>query len=210
MSTIITHKDAKSYCDSLRKKKKDGKAFVKYEDVIFDAFIDDTLDADGKCIRGLYEKVNYVRDRVIYRPSLVVASNGALFQTSKDVRKEIDSLPDSQWLYSVVKETIASIIALIPKEKGDTNLFWWILYVFYIPRNDRDCSELKDLGHSEDDIRRITKECDEARYYEDKGVLCVSHNISHLLELESIEIIIKWHKRYWVPLYPNIHKALFA
>jgi len=58
LSIIINHWQARKYCGILRERKKSGDPLPRYEELLYQAFADDRLDAGGRCIPGLYEKLN--------------------------------------------------------------------------------------------------------------------------------------------------------
>lgn len=78
-ATRIKHGNIKSYCNTLRKK--DYNLLNPIEKILFDNFVQAPPDDSTPCIKGLYEKVCYIRDRVIYRPSIVPLKEGGFRHT---------------------------------------------------------------------------------------------------------------------------------
>ena len=204
MATLINHSDIKEYCLTLRTMKKQNVPLLLFEDTLFDSFIEDELKEGERCIIGLYEKLCYVRDRVLYRPSFVLDTEGHLWQTSKDVRREVDSLPSSDYLYTNISKFIQHFISNLHEQTPE----WWLVFYFCMALSDRNIDELLEMGHTKEEIERLLSECGFA-VQGGKSVISVTPHISQLLELESADNIIKWHNKYWSPLFNIAEKALF-
>lgn len=109
-ATKITHGQIKDFCKKRREKQQDWKVNIPYLVPLYDYFVDDT-GADKRCIPAMYEKLCYIRDRVIYRPSNVITTSGRSVQTSAQLGKELRSLPESEQLYRIIKKIYSGIVA---------------------------------------------------------------------------------------------------
>ena len=205
LATQITHSQIKKYCKQLREEKAANKALQPYEEILYNAFIGDEPKENEKCIAGLYEKICYIRDRTIYRPSFVVDDKGKIWQTSKDIRIEIDSLPTSDMIYSHVADFIYCLINTVTESNPSARN---LLYCFLTDLCECDIDELLNMGHSKEDIERLSQEFRFELDQKDKTI-CVTAHISQLLELENIDIIVKWHNKFWNPLFVATKQALF-
>ena len=185
-ATRIKHIDIKKYCEHMRKKET-GKLSAT-EKILFENFIKQPPDENTPCISGLYEKLCYVRDRAIYRPSVLELTNGGYVQTSLDVKKEIDSLPNSGELYKVICSMYNEFIS----EAKQTKKYNYLLaYMWCLPI---DCSDsFAELSDSDAALLRTMQS-----FYTDNGL---NSHICHMLELyDDISQIKKYDDIYWRPL----------
>lgn len=185
-ATRIKHSEIKKYCVSIRKKKTDKLSST--EKILFENFIKQPPDGNAPCISGLYEKLCYVRDRAIYRPSVVKLKDGSYVQTSLDVKREIDSLPDSRELYKVICSIYREFISGAKQIKKYNYL---LAYMWCCPV---DCSDVFEKLNSRDAALLKTMECFNA----ENGF---NPHICHMLELyDDISQIKKFDDMYWRPL----------
>jgi hypothetical protein len=184
-ATVIEHKHIKKFCSELRKNIDNLNIL---EQILYITFIDNTISR-GKCIPCLYEKICYIRDRSIYRPSFVITSNGKSQQTFLYVREEIDSLPSSDNLYEHIKKIYKAML----KEK---DLYHFVL--IYLWRSPLTCydNDLINMGHSEDELKLLRSKyatsCDDDSSF--------NIHIGHLLELEDAKFIECSLEKFWIPL----------
>ena len=178
LAVAITHAQIKEFCEKIRTKKRNNDELPPFLEVLYSYFIEEMED-ETKSIKCLYNKLCYIRDRAVYRPSFVVnAENGNDWQTSFHVRKEIDDLPSSTFLFEVIKELYLSIGA---KDSTLNQRFFSSLWATSIPRNDFD-------------FRSYTEE--------EKAVIChLSNNVDsymcQMMELEDKARILECKEKYW-------------
>jgi len=206
VATLIQHFQIKEYCKELRGLKAQGEAMLPFESILYDLFIGDEPKDREKCIVGMYEKLCYIRDRVIYRPTFVIDDTGHQYQTSKDVRAEIDSLPKAHDIYNCV----SLFILELAKGASEIDLHWRTMFDFTIPHNTRYMDELISIGHTKKQLQNFLDKCKEACHTFDNGEIVVLPHISHLLELEDMDTTIAWHKEFWAPLLKQVKQKLFG
>ena len=204
-ATVISHTQVKKYCEILRGKKDSIDSWLPYLIPLYDNFVDDTIEC-GKCKPALYEKLCYIRDRIIYRPSYVITKSENRLQTSRDLGKEIRSLPKALDLFQIVSDIYDGFLKVYQKEEEKNKGNSWgecgLLLRFMWIANLVSCwiEDYMELGHKMDELKEIMlfQENDEKMYF--------SSYIAQLLETEKIENIIKYNKKYWIPLrkkYPE-------
>lgn len=182
ISTKITHGEIKRYCSILRDKRESKPEFIKH---LYLSFVKDNAD---KAIPALFEKLDYIRDRIIYRPSVVVKRKGGYAQTSKDIRKEIDELPRLNDLYNAIKEILFSI-----KDFGEKGKQFWLYFTVGSPVSCEE-SHLKELNYTWDDAERLRGNRQE------KILPAVSYQ---LIELFDSTDAISFFEKYWSPLFSD-------
>ena len=177
-ATSITHSDIKSFCKTIRNKKNQGDTLPSFLELLYAHFIKE-LEDETKSIKCLYNKLCYVRDRAIYRPSFVVnAEDGLDWQTSLAVRKEIDDLPSSVYLFKIIKKFFSSL------DSEHNNFHYMFLFSFWHSPVECDSSDFR--GYDVEDKKNI-EYCDGA----------VSSYLCHLMELEDKERVLECKSKYW-------------
>ena len=191
-ATRIKHSDIKKYCEHIRNKETDKLSTI--ERILFENFIKQPPDENTPCISGLYEKLCYVRDRAIYRPSVVKLTDGSYVQTSLDVKRGIESIPDSRELYKVICSIYSEFIS---KAKQIKKYNYLLAYMWCYPV---DCSDvLAELSGSDAALLKTMES-----FNAENGF---NPHICHMLELyDDISQIKKFDDMYWRPLYDAFWK----
>lgn len=189
-ATSITHSNIRFFCRNLRKDKAKIKSYPPYIQILYENFIRDAED-NSKCLPGLFEKLNYIRDRVIYRPSYGLYEKSPNFyypmQTSRELKNEIASIPTSKELYAILIKIYNSFLSLKKDDRDDIMLSIWGNFVE---------EKISYYNFKGDDIKKL----------EDIGCICngglinIPSYIAHILELEDINYAIKYTNEYWNPL----------
>ncbi|MDZ4567226.1 hypothetical protein [Bacillus cereus] len=194
LATSITHGNIKFYCHELRKRK--DKLTVPYK-LLYNNFV--KADNRDKSVAGLFEKVCYIRDRAVYRPSIVYSHGGKEIHTSQDIRKEIEGLPSSGYLLSRVKEIILGLNVKTKYgsleefvKKNDNLLVKSCFYHFSHAHFCEDEKYIKSLGYTAEDIEKFR--------YTDQEPLSFNTHITHLMELVDRERLRKDHDEIWADL----------
>ena len=180
--------------------KTDWETELPYLIPLYDYFINDT-DSEVRCIPALYEKLCYVRDRIIYRPSYVPVSSGDTVQTSAQLGEEVRSLPGAEYLYEAISEVYRKLLVCMEaeREKDRHGVYMTMFTAMWLGRvNEKDLKTLCAIGHKKCRLQRLGRR-------DDGGEYSFPTYISHLLELENIDFIRKYHKKYWKPL-ENLYK----
>lgn len=193
-ATMIKHGQIKSFCEKIRKNKESLCENKPYLIPLYDNFIDDTLTA-GKCKTALYERLCYIRDRSIYRPSFVITKSGRSVQTSRCMGVEIRSLPKAADLFRIVSQIYDGFIAEYECENKSGECAWLLHYMWTANLVTCKIEDLTELGHKVDQLKWIG---DIDR--EDEKKMCFSSYEVQLLETESVNNIIKYEEKYWLPL----------
>lgn len=195
-ATIIKHKHVKDFCVGLRKcPKEDWNQDAPYLSPLYHYFVDDT-NSEEKCIPGLYEKLCYIRDRTLYRPSHVLTASGRTVQTSAQLGSELRSLPNAEYLYCAITEVYTAMLRQMEREwqVGERGTCIRLLTKMWSGKvNEGDLSDLCALGHPRERLQELG-ECDESEEY------TLPAHISHLLEMESTDFVFAYQKKYWEPL----------
>lgn len=192
IATSITHENIKKYCKDFRDNNRYNNChgFLR---VLYLNFIKE-LPNSRMSIKGLYEKLDYIRDRSIYRPTLVVQNNKDFnyAQTSNDVRKEIDGLPTSNDLYSVVSEIVSEIF-----KNNSNRMLNKFIESFYFDTMPVDCNEdhLHMFGYDWEDVIKLGG---------NKEFEYVPMFVYQLIELFSYEDTKLVYEKYWKPLFETI------
>lgn len=150
LATQITHTDIKSYCENLRNS---TETLDLPHRILFNNFIYADYQNPNTSIKGLYEKLCYVRDRAIYRPSNVLDIDGGYIQTSKHVRKEIDNLPSFTELFQVIEDIYYQILKLA-QIKGK-NIYGTFSFHLWGTSILEDMEYMISLGYEVSEIRNI-------------------------------------------------------
>ncbi|MDR0951490.1 MAG: hypothetical protein LBM18_01005 [Oscillospiraceae bacterium] len=189
LATNFNHSEIRIYCKKLRDNASNKSDWPKFKQSIYETFVDERIK-ENKCQPCLYEKLNYVRDRVIYRPSDVPSDSEIGFaQTSKDVRVEIESLPDSDRLYKAAQDFFSAAIESEHKE-GLMNEFLYRLL-----------NTAVSIDESDFVYEDFTKEdFDMFNAMHPFGKTFPSY-IAQLAELKDRDDVVKYYKKYWKPLY---------
>jgi len=193
-ATKITHGQIKNFCKRVRMNRENLYGDKYYLIPLYDNFIDDTL-TEGKCKPALYERLCYIRDKSIYRPSFVVTKSGHRVQTSRYVGEEIRSLPKAAELFRIVSQIYDGFIKENERENetGECDALLNYMWLDNIVRCK--IGDLIELGHEIDQLKRIG-----GIDIEDQKKICFLSYEAQLLETESVENIIKYEKKYWFPL----------
>jgi hypothetical protein len=169
ISTMITHYQIGKYCSALREKG-DNNLLPEYLNLIYQNFVK-TLPDKNVSINGLYEKLCYIRDRSVYRPSYVIDENNVMIHISLNIRSEIENLPKSNELYIIIIEILEAIV----KEKDIyLNSFLRILWIDHVSETKE---HVIDLGYNENDIEIL-----KYKYSFEQNELSFSTYITHLME----------------------------
>lgn len=192
LSTLFDHRDIKAYCDDLRR----TCDLLKEPYIsLYKEFIQSDINEPNKSIPGLYEKLCYIRDRAIYRPSVVIdRRNGGYIQTSLDVRKEIESLPNYNNLYNIIMR-IYTFILSNSREQGRNINRTFLLHLW--STNISESREyLYSLGYSDTDI-------DEIRFMKEflNTELSFGAHVIHLIELCDRERVLNDLENIWGKLF---------
>ena len=161
--------------------KREGLGCIQCEkQVLYNTFI-------GKKSILLYEKAAYIRDRSIYRHSYVPGLSDNMIQTSLEVRKQDDSLPDSKALYSIICSIHKAICLQYAKEQYKEYVY------YYLHFNQVDCKELyaENLGYSWDAL----EEMGGYRNHES-----VNSAIAQMMELYPQDTTLAFYRKYFKPL----------
>lgn len=193
LASMISHADLKNYC----KKFREGKFKINDINILFyNNFI------ANNCNLIWYEKLCYIRDRVVYRPTVVIDDNdGGLIQTSADVREEIDNLPSWKQLYDFITKLHNKIISIFKMKPGNMNALLLAYLWGGIPMEE-DYDYIKSLGWKDDDIEKY--KCWQAHYFD---TLSFDSYICHMVEIFNIERIRKDFKSFWYPLKKKYERS---
>lgn len=195
-ATAITHSRIKNFCDKLREiKDEDWSQDAPYLIPLYYYFIDDA-NSEEECIPGLYEKLCYVRDRTVYRPSYVQTVSGEVVQTSAQLGSELRSLPNAAYLYHAITEVYKAILYKMEQTRkmGEHDSCIQLLTKIWFGKvNEGDLEDLCALGHPKERLQELG-ECDEDKKY------TLPTHISHLLEMESIDFVCTYQEKYWASL----------
>lgn len=191
-ATKIQHRQIKDFCAKVRESNRDEFATqAPYLIPLYEYFIDPS-GSEKTCIPGLYEKLCYVRDRVIYRPSYVLTQSRNSVQTSAQLHKELVSLPNSQYLYQAISEVYEGIIRAMEGEHNCKDSCTVMLTEMWGGAVRNNLDELCALGHNRRRLQYLGKK-------ESDGMYIFPTYICHLLELENIDFIQKYRRKYWYP-----------
>ena len=189
LASSIGHADIKRYCKQMRKLVDKGIKLTNRNKVLYKSYVIDELDKENHCIPGLYEKLAYVRDRAIYRPTYILFDDGNPAQTSKDVRKEINSLPKSSFIYNTIMQFFKA--ALMDKNDEVVEDFLHILTHVgmqqvncrskIVKRYSYDWQTIESMGGSE------------------KGQSAPNF-ICQMIELFEQDDTVRFYKKYWEPI----------
>jgi len=196
LATSISHTEIKIFCENMRRYKKDGKILDNVSEVIYDRFVQHNSLNNSTCIDSLYEKLCYVRDRSVYRPTCVVDKQGGFIQTSMYVRDEIDSLPTSSQLYKYLKEIYMAVMEQAKQEKREkykNKQYYLFLHSLWNSPIQEKEDYLNKLGYTKVEIERL-------RYPYSNGSLCLNSHISHLIEVTDKARLFRDLNEFWNPL----------
>ena len=190
LAVMISHGNIKDYCEELRGKRIDNRYLKK----LYDYFIDE----NASCV--LYEKIAYIRDRSIYRPTYVITDRGETFQTSLYVREQIDSLPKSIDLFSVIKD-IHKCICDLAINNGCVKDNFLFTYLEKFNASTVTCSSeyAAKLGYSWEILEKMGGS---------ELTKTVPSFLCQLMELESPEMAYVFYQKYWQPIIPDASDML--
>ena len=197
-ATKISHKQIKLFCKELRKIRKNNQqnweAIAPYLVPLYKYFVDNT-NSEEQCIPAMYEKLCYIRDRIIYRPSDVITTSGRNVQTSAQMGKEVRSLPGSARLYQIIGEIYSKILSCMEQERktGEYGPCMQMLDEMWRGRVEENINDLCERGHKKRRLQILGQREGEDRY-------SYQTYVSHMLEIESIDFIRMYRKEYWLPL----------
>ncbi|HAY73727.1 MAG TPA: hypothetical protein DCY31_07825 [Ruminococcaceae bacterium] len=194
-ATKILHKQIKKFCKEVRKiDRQNWEAIAPYLVPLYKYFVDDT-NSEEQCIPAMYEKLCYIRDRIIYRPSDVITTSGRNVQTSAQMGKEVRSLPGSARLYQIIGEIYSKILSCMEQERktGEYGPCMQMLDEMWRGRVEENINDLCELGHKKRRLQILGQREGEDRY-------SYQTYVSHMLEIESIDFIRIYRKEYWLPL----------
>jgi hypothetical protein len=181
LATAITHSQIKEYCNLMRS----GTISSNLVDVIFNHFIKEI----PKTI--LYEKICYIRDRIIYRPTFVVEDKkGESIFTLKGLKQEINDLPTWGKLYSIVEELQKKMI----ESSGNNSFFYMVLsFMWRGLRVEEKRKDLIESGLSDEDFNQYSSQ-------ENDDIINLPYYISHMLQITDKCRINAHVKELWEPL----------
>lgn len=183
IASMISHTDIKNYCRFIRSLKNKSK--------ITDLFFENFLKEKNPRLY-LYEKVCYVRDRVVYRPTIVIDDiDGMNIQTSADAREEIDQLPDWDKLYEFVISLHDMFISDMLNGDQSVNLFLRYLWVASFIHEDKE--QLFSYGWSEADIESYKSNVS-------YNNLAFDAYLSHIVEILEMKRVKSDYHELWEPL----------
>lgn len=193
-ATNITHTQVKKFCAYLRSENKDQwQTDAPYLIPLYRYFIDD-FGAEQHCIPALYEKLCYIRDRILYRPSYVETESGDRIQTSAEIGKELHSLPNVAELYQEISEVYRGFISCMEQERaGVRKMCTHMLSNMWVGRIQEDVDTLCVLGHKKECLMSLGNP-------ESPRNFTFPTYISHLIEFESTSFVQKCAEKYWRPL----------
>lgn len=187
LAAVIHHADIRNYCKTIREQKARGKSSLEaYKEVLYKHYIQHEKE-EAKCIPGLFEKLDYVRDRAVYRPTHVIYLNGDLAQTSRDVRKEIEGLPSAEDIYATVFEFYKAI------KSSETLYFEFLLGIKPGLPITLDDDLVKRLGYSWEVLLKMG-----AR--KGKWDATVPNYLCQMMELFDEKDALRMYEKYWVPI----------
>ena len=181
MASSIQHSNIRWYCETARK---NPGRLRPYTSILYRAFIGSDGNPAHKCIPGLFEKLEYVRDRAIYRPTHVIYTDGRFAQTSYDVRTEIEGLPSSKDIYNTLFAFYKEIVSLPDPSEIES------LFLYYLKTDSVDCREeiVERLGYSWTTIEQMGGNKAENRV---PSFLC------QMMELFDEAESLRFYKNYW-------------
>ncbi|MGK8833657.1 hypothetical protein ACRS8Y_28025 [Bacillus paranthracis] len=185
IATKIGHGNIKWYCRNMRRNNRGLKpAYI----TLYENFIK-VKSNHNESIKGLYEKVCYIRARDVYRQSSVYDTENTSVHTSKYIRKEIESLRSSQELFDVNKKVFEQLF----KQQMDEKETLLIIFIQYFGGSHVLETEscVKELGYTDDDIEKLKGITDE---------LSFSTYTSHLIELLDRERFEEDYENIWMKL----------
>lgn len=194
LATLIGHKHIKDYCELARKQ--------NIQSPIKKLFYKNFISIRSKLI--LYEKICYIRDRSVYRPTVLLdKKTGEYIQTSADVRDEIDNLPGWNTLYQFVTELHNQILYLSTTYK-DYRFKYFLSYLWNGTPIKEKREFLTKIGWTDNDIDTYSVgNCKD---------LAFSGYIAHLMEISDIDRVREDINIIWNPLRKkydeNISKIL--
>lgn len=197
LASAIQHRHIRKYCEEVRQRPdKDEEIELLYNNYI------KHNNGTTTCIPGLFEKLDYIRDRAIYRPTHVILKEGGYAQTSAEVRKEIDFCPSSQDIY----ETLFDYFKIILSKSSSNPLYLNFCYMFaniveqgnsgnYIRLSDEDIS---CLHYTWDELE---KELDG----DPKGK-AVPAGVCQMMQVFDKEYVKFAYQKYWKPIIDCYYK----
>ena len=203
LASKIDHNQIKDYCKTLRKKKAEGAILEPPFEILYENFIKYD-ESDGRCIDALYEKLCYIRDRAVYRPTYVIGrSTGGVIQTSLDVREEIEGLPDYAEFYNICHRIYSSIINMAFNKNLDENVskkYYDFLRCFWYTFIKEDRDFLISIGWDDRDIEKLK--------FEGSDELIFTSYLSQLIEIADIKRVRNDYQTIWGPLKEEWEKNL--
>ncbi|MBM6617297.1 hypothetical protein [Bacillus suaedaesalsae] len=189
IATRITHTQVKDYCVYLRKKIQ-GEILNPPFGVLYEYFVK-VLEDPKTSVKGLYEKICYIRDRVLYRPSYVIGEESNFIHTSAYIKSEIDNLPRADELYNVVVETYKQMLYSV----GDSKIFREFFRCLWMERINELEENVRVLGYTNEDIEKYR-----TKFISLEEHLSFSTYITHLMEIVDRERLSHDYDMFWEPL----------
>lgn len=194
LAVRITHGDIKNYCKKKRRYQKNNPSRVMTcNSFLFNDFIKEN------CKVALFEKIDYIRDRSIYRPSHVASMTETPIQTSKNVRSQIDELPSSADLYKTVCDIQGEFCSRANSE-GFGSLIWEYCYDFLSVQVDCSDEYRKKLGYSWEQLVELGGS---------KADASVPSFVAQAMELFSPDNMKYFYHQYWKKLLEITKKSIF-
>ena len=181
LASLIQHANIRRYCEKTRI---NPESLRPYASILYKAFVETDGDPKHKCIPGLFEKLEYIRDRAVYRPTHVVYKDGGTAQTSYDVRREIEGLPSSGDIYNTLLLFYEELRSL-PKKSEIENLF-----LMYVKNDYIECKGkiAKRLGYSWNAIEQMGG---------NKAENTVPSFLCQMMELFDETESLRFYRNYW-------------
>ncbi|MBJ8104821.1 hypothetical protein JDS80_13395 [Bacillus cereus group sp. N8] len=182
IASMISHSNIKDYCKSLRNRECIKNKIVK---LIYDHFISLEFKTIG------YEKICYIRDRIVYRPTVVIDDeNGGIIQTSADLNEELSKLPSWKQYYQILEDLHKKLIEMYDNSDMVKGL---LTYMWRGQPVREEWKLLNDLGWTDEEIQMYRSKAN-------SNELCFDSYISHLIEIRDKERIKKDLREIWFPL----------
>lgn len=190
LASRIKHSEIQEYCSNLRKRyQEDQNKLSPWSKILYRSFVKAPNNASSKCIPGLFEKLEYIRDRALYRPTAVWLNDKKQYaQTSLEIREQIESEPSSSGLYEIIKAFWEEIL----RSKDNTIC----RFVGMVMGSFIDCETeyANQLGYTWEQLE-LMNGCQEDQ--------TVPSYICQMMELYDPEVALMLFERFWKRIVNN-------
>lgn len=196
--SMITHTAIGIFCRNMRRglfQEVREKPIMALENIMYENFVHHGAETD-MAIPGLFEKLCYIRDRLIYRPTLIYPADTdeEPIQSSGEVKREIEGLPNSSQLLKVASSLHLSLINpgenTASRYKDIAHRF--ASFIWFSPKiNEGQSSPAYKFSTA--DIVSLSGQVDENNI----SLPCYA---SHLIEIAENPRVIEDHNEIWLPL----------